>query len=112
MIYTILEYVRPDGTSPFGAWFDGLSAEAATKIVKARIRLEQGNLSAVKWMGALGEYRIDWGPGLRIYLARDGDHILVLFGGGTKQRQQKDIERAKSLLAAYKLEKNNLKRRH
>ena len=38
----------------------------------ARARMEHGNLAAVKWIGKIGEYRIDWGPGLRIYLARDG----------------------------------------
>lgn len=40
----------------------------------AIVRLELGNLSNVKWIGGgLGEYRIDWGPGYRLYLAQDGD---------------------------------------
>ena len=47
----------------------------------------------------MGEYIIDWGPGYRIYLAKDGDTLIVLFGGGTKRRQQRDIDRAKELLA-------------
>ena len=38
----------------------------------------------------IGEYRIDWGPGYRIYLVRDGKNLIVLFSGGTKKQQQKD----------------------
>jgi putative addiction module killer protein len=53
----------------------------------------------------IGEYVIDWGPGYRIYLAKDGDSLIVLFGGGTKRRQQADIERAKALHAEYKKRK-------
>jgi putative addiction module killer protein len=61
-----------------------------------------GNTSRVKWIGTLGEYRIDWGPGYRIYLAQDGKALIVLFGGGTKRQQQRDIRRAEALLSEYK----------
>jgi len=47
------------------------------------------------------EYRIDWGPGYRIYLAQDGARLIVLFGGGTKRRQQADVAWAKELHAEY-----------
>ncbi len=40
----------------------------------------------------------------RIYLGRDGE-TLILLTGGTKQRQQRDIERAKELWADYKAAK-------
>jgi putative addiction module killer protein len=73
------------------------------------MRLETGNTSRVKWIGGIGEYRIDWGPGYRIYLAQDGDALVVLLGGGTKQRQQTDIERAKMLWAEYKARKRDAK---
>lgn len=53
----------------------------------------------------MGEYVIDWGPGYRIYLAKDGDTLIVLFGGGTKNGQQADIDRAQALLAEYKTRK-------
>jgi DNA-binding phage protein len=59
--------------------------------------MELGNTSNVKWFSGIGEYVIDWGPGYRFYLAKDGDSLIVLFGGGTKRRQQADIERAKAL---------------
>ena len=72
MELTILEYVREDGSSPYRSWFDDLHAQAAAKVAAAVVRLEMGNTSRVKWFGGIGEYRIDWGPGLRIYLAREG----------------------------------------
>ena len=53
----------------------------------------------------MGEYAIDWGPSYRIYLAKDGDTFIVLFGGGTKRGQQRDIDKAKELLAEYKARK-------
>ena len=65
-------------------------------------RLELGNTSRIKWIGSIGEYRIDWGPGYRIYLGFDGDEMIILLGGGSKQRQQVNIERAKAMWAEYK----------
>ena len=61
-----------------------------------------GNTSSIKWFDGMGEYVIDWGPGYRIYLAKDGDTLIVLFGGGTKRGQQRDIDKAKALLVEYK----------
>ena len=101
----ILEYVREDGSNPYRAWFDSLSAPAAAKVAAAVVRLELGNTSRVKRIGTIGEYRIDWGPGYRIYLAKDGEALIILLGGGTKQRQQADIERTKAMWAEYKARK-------
>src|ERR1700690_1952695 len=99
------EYIRPDGSIPYKEWFDSLDAQAAAKVATPKIRLELGNTSNVKWFWAIGEYVIDWGPGYRIYLAKDGDSLIVLFGGGTKRRQQPDIDRALTLHAEYKARK-------
>src|SRR5580693_8722135 len=99
------EYVRPDGSSPYADWFDGLDAQAAAKVATAKLRMELGNTSNVKWFSGIGEYVIDWGPGYRIYLAKDGNALIVLFGGGTKRRQQADIDRAVALHMEYKSRK-------
>ena len=99
------EYIRPDGSSPYADWFDGLDVQAAAKVVTAKLRMELGNTSNVKWFSGIGEYIIDWGPGYRIYLARDGEALIVLLGGGTKRRQQADIKRAKVFHAEYKARK-------
>lgn len=76
----------------------------------ARSRLELGHTSAIKWFGGIGEYRIDWGPGYRIYLAQDGESLIVLFGGGTKQGQRADIAQARALYDEYKASKQTVKR--
>ena len=71
------EYLREDGSSPYKEWFDALDVQAAAKVVTAKFRLEQGNTSSVKWFDGLGAYVIDWGPGYRVYLAKDGDTLVV-----------------------------------
>jgi len=40
------------------------------------------------------EYKIDFGPGYRVYFGKDGDRLVILVGGGTKKRQDKDIAAA------------------
>ena len=42
---------------------------------------------------------------MRIYLAKDGLKIIILIGGGTKKRQQQDIDRAVALWEDYKRRK-------
>jgi putative addiction module killer protein len=102
----VLEYLDSAGRSPFGRWFDGLTPHAAAKIAIALTRLGQGNLSNVKGIGGgVLEYRVDSGPGYRIYLGRDGETIIILLGGGTKQRQQRDITAAHERWADYKRRK-------
>ena len=99
------EYVREDGDIPYRTWFEALDAQAATKVTVAKARLELGNTSRIEWFRGIGEYKIDWGPGLRIYLAKDGLKIIILIGGGTKKRQQQDIDQAVALWEEYKRRK-------
>lgn len=99
----IIEYLAPNGASPFAAWFNRLDPQAAAKVNVALVRVEMGNLSNVKSVG-LGvlEYRIDWGPGYRLYFGRRGDELVILLAGGTKQRQQRDISDAALRWQDYK----------
>ena len=70
-------------------------------------RLEMGNVSNVKGVGAgVFEYRIDFGPGYRVYFGKDGDTIVILLGGGTKKRQDKDIADAQQRWADYEKRKS------
>ena len=105
MNYRVVELLLEDGSSPYADWFVTLDPVAAAKVTVAKVRIEQGNLSNAEWFRGIGEYKIDWGPGYRIYLAKDGKTIIVLLGGGTKKRQQKDIDRAVKLLESYKRRK-------
>jgi putative addiction module killer protein len=102
------EYIREDGANPYRTWFDGLDAQAAAKVTVAKTRLGLGNSSNIEWFRGIGEYKIDWGPGYRIYLARDGEALIILFGGSTKKGQQKAIDQAVALHDEYKSRKKTL----
>lgn len=102
----VREYTDPAGRSPFEKWFSGLEASAAAKITVALVRLEQGNRSNVKGVGGgVLEIKIDYGPGYRVYFGKDGEHLVILLGGGTKKRQSADIETARRLWREYKARK-------
>lgn len=105
MTWNVEEYIAEDGSSPYRDWFDGLHVQAAAKVATAVLRMEMGNTSSVKWFDGIGEYRIDWGPGYRIYLARDGEKLILLFTGGTKASQKGDIKRAVQLKDEYRTRK-------
>lgn len=98
------------GINPFEKWFDHLNPMAAVKITTAVYRLEQGNYSNVKSLrDGVFEYKIDFGPGYRVYFGQDGDALVILLGGGTKKQQDKDIDTVKKYWAEYKLLKKQEK---
>jgi putative addiction module killer protein len=102
-VIEVREYLAADGTSPYAKWFNSLHSQAAAKVTIAVTRMAQGNLSNAKSIGAgVQEYRIDFGPGYRIYFGRGDDRLVILLGGGTKKRQQEDIRRAQALWSDYK----------
>src|ERR1051325_6849683 len=96
-------YVAASGEQPFADWFAELEATARAKGTPAIARMEQGNLSNVKSVGeGVLEYRINFGPGYRVYFGRDGDTLVILLAGGTKRRQQDDIAAAQTRWTEYK----------
>ncbi len=96
-------YIDERGNRPFASWFEALNYEAAAKVTIALTRMEHGNFSNSKSVGAgVHEYKIDFGSGYRIYFGKDGDTLVVLLGGGTKKRQHKDIALAQAGWADYK----------
>lgn len=99
----IVEYLDESGRSPFAKWFDALDAQAAAKVAVAVVRIEQGNLSNVKTVGeGVLEFRLNYGPGYRIYFGRRGDEWVILLGGGSKARQGRDIAMAQARWASYR----------
>jgi putative addiction module killer protein len=100
------EYLTEGGKSPFADWFNELNAPAAAKVTTALIRLQHGNTSRIESVGSgVLEYKIDFGPGYRIYFGMDGEDLVILVGGGTKRRQQSDIDSAKIRWEDYKRRK-------
>jgi putative addiction module killer protein len=105
-VIQVLEYLDARGRSPYAAWFEDLNANAAAKIATALYRLKAGNFSNVKGVGeGVFERTIDFGSGYRIYFGRDGERVLILLGGGGKQRQREAIQAAKERWWDYKRRK-------
>jgi putative addiction module killer protein len=101
---------RPNRQQPFSKWFDKLNAEAAQKVTTALYRMGLGNFSNSKSVGGgVHECRINFGPGYRVYFAKDGEIIVILLGGGTKQRQEHDIRLALERWEDYKRRKREHK---
>src|SRR5450432_3407197 len=91
----VREYLTREGRSPYAVWFIALNAQAAAKIAIAVVRMSQGTFSNVAGVGSgVYEYRLDFGPGYRIYFGRDGELLIILLGGGSKKRQPADIKNA------------------
>jgi putative addiction module killer protein len=102
----IVEYLTVAGANPYRKWFDRLDPRAAASVIEAIERLADGNTSRVKSIGeGAAEIRIDRGPGYRIYFGWDGRTLVVLLGGGTKHRQQRDIAEALASWRDYKARK-------
>ena len=100
------DYVTQAGNSPFARWFDSLDSQAAAKVTTALERMARGNVSNEKRLGGgILEYRINFGPGYRIYYGREGNSIVILLGGGIKQGQNSDIAVAQRLWSEYKRRK-------
>ncbi len=99
-------YIDQRGNKPFAKWFSHLDSNAAARVTIALTRIELGNSSNVDGVGSgVFECKINYGPGYRIYFGRDGIHLVILVGGGSKKRQSKDIALAKECWADYKLRK-------
>ncbi len=107
-MFEVEQYREVDGHCPFRVWFETLNREAALKVSTALAKIEAGNLGDLKSVGGgVSETRIQFGPGYRVYLSRDGEKLIILLGGGTKKRQQSDIETAKARWQDYKQQKRS-----
>jgi putative addiction module killer protein len=105
-VIEIRQYVDRLGRTPFLKWLDALNDEAQARVATALERLELGNLSSVKPIGAgVQELRINFGPGYRIYFGWDGEKLVILLAGGNKKRQQADIKGATELWQEFKKRK-------
>lgn len=108
MMVDIREYQDLAGRSPFREWFDKLNSEAARKVTTSLYRMGLGNFSSTKGVGAgVYECRINFGPGYRVYFGKDDERIVIILGGGTKQRQANDIRLAIERWKDYKRRKKD-----
>ena len=92
-------------SATFQKWHRKLRDERAKALIAARlVRLASGHPGDVSPVGeGISELRIHYGPGYRIYYKPEGDMIIILLCGGDKSSQERDINAAKEIAAAWRL---------
>ena len=97
-------YVDALGRAPLTRWIDNLQDIRLRALVKARLtRLASGNFGDCKALRhGLLELRIPHGPGLRIYLSRQGPVLILLLCGSSKSDQDAAIRQALAYLDDWK----------
>lgn len=82
-------------TSEFQNWLTKLRDQRAVARITTRIaRVEAGLMGDVKYFDGIGELRVDYGPGYRVYFTKRGQTIIILLCGGDKRTQKRDINNA------------------
>jgi putative addiction module killer protein len=89
----LLNYITEDGRCPFEDWLNGLKDVSGRALIRKRLnRVRLGNLGNVRSLGdGVLEFKVDFGPGYRVYFGEDGPRIVVLLIGGDKGSQKRDI---------------------
>jgi len=105
---TVLIYIRPDGRRPYRDWRDSVADTKTQAVIAERLdRITRGLFGDCKPVGqGLLELRIDFGPGYRLYMGRDGDAVVILLSSGDKGSQKKDIRLAQSYWNDYRRRKS------
>ncbi len=102
----LVEYIAKNGKNHFADWLAKIPAKHAARVTETLYRMELGNFGDHKSVGGgVIERRIFGTPPLRIYYALDGIELVILLAGGGKNRQDKDIAKARALWKAYQDEK-------
>ncbi|CUI49281.1 type II toxin-antitoxin system RelE/ParE family toxin [Achromobacter xylosoxidans] len=97
-------YVTAQGISPFGVWLRELGDAKLRAWIEVRLkRIGAGLLGDWRAVGqGVIEFRLDIGPGYRVYAGRQGTRLIVLLAGGAKGTQRHDIELARRYWADWK----------
>ena len=88
---------------PFEQWLEGLRDRVGRAKVRVQIdRLSVGNFAKCRFLkGGVGELKVAWGPGYRVYFATLNPRAVILLCGGDKSTQQADIARAYEYWSDY-----------
>lgn len=89
-------YVTKTGLVPFVEWFDSIKDDKFRLRIQMKLdRVSMGNMGDCKYLSeGVSEFRLDFGPGYRLYFAATDNDIILLLCGGHKSSQRKDIKRA------------------
>lgn len=102
--YQLLIYKTDTGKEPFNDWLKSLKNKDTQALIFQRLqRIRLGNFGDCKSLqNGLWEFRIHAGAGYRIYYTVVGKRIILLFFGGNKTNQNKNIKLASKYLEEYR----------
>lgn len=106
--HDIYQYETTGGKVPFREWIRSLRDEIARSRIRKRLdRMQLGHFGDCKPVGqGVSEARLHFGPGYRIYFSMSGGALIILFCGGDKDSQSRDIETAQAYWWDYKRRSN------
>lgn len=109
--FKIRVYSTLEGKTPFIDWLNSLKDPEARAKIRVRIdRLSLGNFGDCRHLtGKIWELRFHFGPGYRLYFGRDENSLVIFLLGGTKNKQKKDIQKAKRYWRDYQERKKDEK---
>ncbi|PVZ42911.1 type II toxin-antitoxin system RelE/ParE family toxin [Pseudomonas sp. CC120222-01a] len=104
-MYAVHHVLSSNGVDLYQAWLDTIRDTRVKARITTRVdRAAQGHFGVTEPVGdGVFEMKLDFGPGYRIYYATIGRRIIFLLGGGSKDRQQADIDQARSLWRRQKV---------
>ena len=104
-MYEVEHVLSPNGVDIYQAWLDTVRDKRSKARITTRVdRASLGHFGDVEPVGeGIFEMKINFGPGFRVYYALQDRKIIFLLGGGSKDKQQKDIDQAKPLWKSHKL---------
>ena len=96
----IIYYQTAENKVPYLEWYNSLDKSLRLIVDKRLSKVERGLYGNNK---RLSEelYELKFDNGLRIYYTEVGNTIVLLFTGGNKSKQSKDIETATKYLNEY-----------
>ena len=97
-------YTDTQDRQPLTEWLNDLVDSRARAQIRARLaRVGAGNFGDCKPLrDGVQELKIDYGPGYRVYLSRQGPVIVLLLCGSDKSDQDRAIKRAIDYLNDWK----------
>ena len=97
----IIYYQTLDNKTPYLEWYKSLDKSLRLIVDKRLSKVERGLFGKNRQLSdELFELKFD--NGLRIYYTEADNTIVLLFTGGNKSKQSKDIDIAKKYLEEYK----------
>lgn len=104
-MYEVEHVLSPNGVDIYQAWLDTVRDKRSKARITTRMdRASLGHFGDVEPVGeGIFEMKINFGPGFRVYYALQDRRIIFLLGGGSKDKQQKDIDQAKALGKSHKV---------